>query len=117
MWGPPVVALGAGEDAGAGISAAIEREPFGITGGIALVGTVGRQLTHRKLELLVHAGRLASPPPRSERWRLAPLEALGDLAIPAALRAALAAGLDAGPISRPPGERRHGARRRPGREK
>ena len=104
MWGPPTVELQPGEAEGARISAAIALEPFGITGGIAFVGTVERQLTHRRLELLVHAGRLARPPASSERWRLVPKEDLVDVAIPAALRAALEAGLDpdlaGGPISR-----------------
>lgn len=100
MWGPPVVELGAGEEVTAAISAAIAREPFGITGGIDFVGTVERQLTHRRLELLVHVGRLARPPARSERWRLVPKEDLRDLAIPAALRAALEAGLEGSPEGR-----------------
>ncbi|HSM92751.1 MAG TPA: A/G-specific adenine glycosylase [Anaeromyxobacteraceae bacterium] len=90
MWGPPAVELANGQDPAAAIAAAIGREPFGITGGFGLAGTVERTLTHRRLELVVFEARLGRLPPRRRGWTLARPAELGAMAIPVAMRHALA---------------------------
>jgi A/G-specific adenine glycosylase len=97
MWAPPSVELGAGDDAAAAISSAIEREPSARTGGFIHAGTVERVLTHRTLELVVLTAKLARLPRKREGWRLAGPEELGSLGVPTAMRRALAqAGVGAG---------------------
>jgi hypothetical protein len=90
MWSPPTVELTAGEDAGAAISREFEREPCAITDGFTLVGTVERTLTHRTLELVVFTGALAQRPKSTGGWKLAAAGELEALAIPAAMRHAMA---------------------------
>jgi A/G-specific adenine glycosylase len=97
MWGPPAVELRDREAAGPALSAAIEREPSAKTGGIRHAGSVERRLTHRLLHMEVEVGTLRGEPKRAGGWRLAEPEQLADIAIPTALRAAIAAGRDALP--------------------
>lgn len=90
MWSPPLVELGPAPDAAAALSVAIRREPSVRTGEFTPLGTVERELTHRRLRMSVVAAPLRRMPRRGGRLRLAHPEELGSLAVPTAVRVALA---------------------------
>jgi A/G-specific adenine glycosylase len=90
MWAPPSVQVGTGEDPRAAISSAIRREPSVETGEFRFLGAVERTLTHRSVELLVHAAALRRPPNPGADVRLVAPEELAALPVPSAFRVALA---------------------------
>ena len=90
MWAPPVIEIDSGADGAAAISTVIRRELSAITGEFTSTGTVERTLTHRVLELRVFAATLRKLPPSGGGWRLATPAEEAALAIPEALRRALA---------------------------
>jgi A/G-specific adenine glycosylase len=90
MWSPPAVELPDGADGARTISTVIRRDLSAQTGEFVLVGTVERALTHRRLVLHVYAARLRRLPPRREGWRMAGPRELESLAVPEAMRHALA---------------------------
>lgn len=90
MWSPPLVELRSGRSASAAISSAIRCEPSVRTGEFTDRGTVLRRLTHRSLELRVFSASLLGDLRLPGGWRLVPSTELTDLAVPTAVRAALA---------------------------
>jgi A/G-specific adenine glycosylase len=114
MWSPPMVEVGTGEDPRVAISSAILREPSVSTGGFTFCGAVERALTHRVLALEVFEAPLLRLPGSGVDLVLASAEELPSMAIPAAVRAALAVALDApGPSGSLRRARRRSAARRP----
>lgn len=113
MWAPPMLEVGTGEDPRVAISSAILREPSVSTGGFTFCGAVERALTHRVLTLEVFEAPLLRLPGSGMDPVLASAEELPTMAIPAAVRAALAVALDApGPTASLRRARRRSASRR-----
>jgi len=99
MWTPPAVEVAASEDPVVAISSEINGEPHVNTGEFIFVGAIRRTLTHRELEILVHAAPLRRRPRPRADWRLASPSELEKLPVPSAFRAVLELAVVPPPIS------------------